>query len=418
MDFPLRFSSKLRTTIALPTSKSLSARALIVRALSGEACDLTGISDCDDTRALLAGIDCSKPTADGAEATIDIGAAGTAMRFLTAFYAARPGEARLLTGTERMQQRPIGLLVEALRQLGADIEYVQEEGYPPLRIRGKQLNGGKLSIPATTSSQYVSALLMIAPTLTHGLQLTLEGPIASRPYIEMTLGLMQEWGVESQWDEQTISIAPQRYTRQKPFDIEPDWSAASYWYSLVALSPDAEARVVLPKLEFASLQGDSFCAYIFRELGVHSMFAGDRLILTKKPFSPSGVLEIDFAQVPDLAQTVVVCCTMLGQAFHFTGLHSLKIKETDRLAALTTELAKYGHRLTSPTEGTLAFSPADSCPVAPHAPISIATYDDHRMAMAFAPTAYRYSHLTILHPEVVSKSYPNFWQDLAKISAS
>lgn len=408
MTFPLTFSDQLRCTIDLPTSKSLSARALIVRALSQLPCELKGLSDCDDTRAVQAALEHHPPL-------VDIGAAGTAMRFLTAFYALRSGEEHTLTGTARMQERPIGQLVEALRDLGADIEYLNLEGFPPLRIRGRALEGGALRIAATTSSQYISALLMIAPQLAKGLQLTLEGKIASRPYIEMTLGLMREWGVESHWEGNTISIAPQAYQRTESFTIEADWSAASYWYSLVALSPDPETRVVLPHLHFASWQGDSHCATLFRELGVHTMLSGEKLVLTKRPFTPRGVLEIDFSQVPDLAQTLVVACAMLGQAFHFTGLRSLKIKETNRVAALQNELRKFGIQVVEPAEGELLFMPTNTASVPTNTPISIATYDDHRMAMAFAPTAYRYSQVSIEQPEVVSKSYPHFWNDLAQL---
>lgn len=409
MTFPLSFTPTPQVRISLPTSKSISARALILRALSAQPCKLKKLSVCDDTQVL-------KTALKQRSSTIDVKAAGTAMRFLTAFYATRVGQEHLLTGTARMRQRPIGLLVEALRKLGAEIDYVEQEGFPPLRIRGCQLTGGALSIPASTSSQYISALLMIAPTLSQGLQLTLEGEIASRPYIEMTLGLMAEWGVHAKWDGACITVPAGSYVREEPFQIEPDWSAASYWYSLLALCPSQEASVVLPGLEFASWQGDSFCAHIFTSLGVHSMFAHDRLVLSKFPQDTSGVLEIDFTHVPDLAQTVVVCCAMLGQAFRFKGLQSLKIKETNRTAALITELAKFGHRLHEPSEGELTFDPAESTPLPPDTPIAIATYEDHRMAMAFAPAAYRYSQLTILNPEVVSKSYPGFWDDLAKVS--
>lgn len=409
MHFPLSFTPTPQVSIVLPTSKSISARALILRALSLSPCSLRGISDCDDTQVLRRAL-------RNRARKIDVGASGTAMRFLTAYWSTQVGEEHVLTGTARMQQRPIRLLVEALRTLGADIEYLGQEGYPPLRIRGRQLQGGDLSIPASTSSQYISALLMIAPTLTDGIELTLEGEIASQPYIEMTLGLMYEWGVRAQWEGQTIRVPSAAYRREELFRIEPDWSAASYWYSLLALCPSPEASVVLPGLEFASWQGDSYCAHLFQALGIHSMFAGNRLVLSKMEQDISGVLQIDFTHTPDLAQTLVVCCVMLGQAFHFKGLQSLKIKETDRIAALITEVGKFGHCLTEPAEGQLAFDPRESMPLPTDTPIAIATYEDHRMAMAFAPAAYRYSHLTILHPEVVSKSYPRFWDDLAKIA--
>lgn len=398
---------KLSTTIVLPTSKSISARALIVNALAERSCVLEGLSDCDDTKAALRALDENTHT-------IDVGAAGTAMRFLTAYYSTRVGEEHVITGTERMKHRPIAILVDALRQLGADIEYVGEEGFPPLLIRGCQLRGGHITVKASVSSQYISALLMLGPTLSEGLHLTLEGEIASRPYIEMTLRLMRGVGAEVEFSGHDIFVTPGAYCRTAPFHVEPDWSAASYWYELVALCPDAEARVVLPGLRAESLQGDSICARFFEQLGVHTEFASDGAVLTKDGCNTPASLTLDFNGCPDLAQTFVVTAAVLGIPFRFTGLESLKIKETDRIAALIAEMTKLGVKLYENVPGGLAYDGPDENFFSMHAHEHpcIATYEDHRMAMAFAPAAYLHDGLDIEHPEVVSKSYPNFWDDL------
>lgn len=410
----------LRTTVALPTSKSISARALIVNALAATPCALLGLSDCDDTKAVLRALD------ENAR-TVDIGAAGTAMRFLAAYYCTRVGETHLLTGTERMKHRPIGILVDALRQLGADIEYAGEAGFPPLLIRGRKLRGGHITVKASVSSQYISALLMLGPTFSEGLHLTLEGEIASRPYILMTLRLMEQFGAETEFVGQDIRVRPGRYSRTAPYSVEPDWSAASYWYELVALSPDADARVVLPGLRAESLQGDSICAEYFTHFGVQTEFTPEGAVLTKKtalaaslsPLTTSvatpstSVVTLDFCDCPDLAQTFVVTAAMQNRPFRFTGLKSLKIKETDRVAALIAEAAKLGKTLYESADGELAYDgPKAEEQGSGGAPLSIATYEDHRMAMAFAPAAYLHDGLTIEHPEVVSKSYPGFWDDL------
>lgn len=402
----IQLSPSLQGEVVLPTSKSVSARALIINALSAVPCALYGISDCDDTRAVVAALR-DNP------AVVDIGAAGTAMRFLTAYYATREGETHVLTGSERMQQRPIGILVEALRSLGADIEYAGEDGFPPLRIRGRRLRGGTLPIAASTSSQYLSALLMIAPTLEAGLTLQLQGEVASAPYLRMTLSLMAAFGVEGVWEKGEIRVAPSTYRRTAPYVVEPDWSAASYWFELVALSPDPAASIVLRDLSTESVQGDKACAALFETLGVASQttFVGLEL---RKSVPRSEVLDIDFADCPDLAQTFVVAAAMLGRSFRFSGLKTLKIKETDRIAALIHELQKYGLTLRDEGEGCLLYEaqPADRQSIL-QAQVEVATYDDHRMAMAFAPTAYCVAALSVQHPEVVSKSYPDFWQHLA-----
>lgn len=410
----INLPARLQGTISLPTSKSISARALTISALTGGT-QPQGLSDCDDTHALQAAI-AHRP------AIIDIGAAGTAMRFGTALFACTPGE-HVLTGSPRMLERPIGLLVDALRSLGADITYEGTEGFPPLRVNGHPLKGGHTTIPASVSSQYISALLMIAPTMTEGLTLTLEGEIASRPYIDMTLAIMKAYGAQADWtaEGQAIRVAAGGY-RPTEWTVEPDWSAASYWYEMVALSDDAEACICLKGLRAESLQGDSCISQIFLPLGVKTTFTEEGAVLTKTAAVES--LDFDFTHCPDLAQTVVATCAMMGVAFHFNGLKSLKIKETDRIVALQTELRKLGvevaadnESMTLTTDAAALFKSRLRLEIAP-ASTPIATYADHRMALAFAPCAYRFPGLAIAHPEVVSKSYPAFWADLERVGAT
>ncbi len=410
----INLPARLQGTISLPTSKSISARALTISALTGGT-QPQGLSDCDDTHALQAAI-AHRP------AIIDIGAAGTAMRFGTALFACTPGE-HVLTGSPRMLERPIGLLVDALRSLGADITYEGTEGFPPLRVKGHPLKGGHTTIPASVSSQYISALLMIAPTMTEGLTLTLEGEIASRPYIDMTLAIMKAYGAQADWtaEGQAIRVAAGGY-RPTEWTVEPDWSAASYWYEMVALSDDAEACICLKGLRAESLQGDSCISQIFIPLGVKTTFTDEGAVLTKTAAVES--LDFDFTHCPDLAQTVVATCAMMGVAFHFNGLKSLKIKETDRIVALQTELRKLGvevaadnESMTLTTDAAALFKSRLRLETA-QASTPIATYADHRMALAFAPCAYRFPGLAIAHPEVVSKSYPAFWADLERVGAT
>lgn len=404
----MKLPHHLQATITLPSSKSICNRALIIAALSGKQTQLHNLSDCDDTRVLVRAL-------QREEEVIDIMAAGTAMRFATAYFSATPGT-HTVTGTARMRQRPIGVLVAALRQLGAEIEYVDAEGFPPLRIQGKPLKGGSISLPANVSSQYISALLMIGPTLAEGLCLHLEGTIISRPYIDMTISLMRQFGAQAAWtDDATIRVAPQPYRPLQAFSVESDWSAASYWYELVALSPDPEARIVLPYLFQDSLQGDSRIQELFRPLGVHTAFTPEGVVLTKAKMDAPAVLRLDLSEQPDLAQTLVVTCAMLRQPFHFTGLQTLKIKETDRITALRTELKKMGILVSEVRDSELFCSDFGATALPPNAFVSIDTYDDHRMAMAFAPCALCYPALRINHPEVVSKSYPAFWQHLENL---
>lgn len=391
----------IRASVQLPASKSISNRALILNALSYSPYDIQNLSDCDDTEVMIRALNSNS-------SDFDIKAAGTAMRFLTAFLSKIIGE-WTITGTERMKNRPIKLLVDALNSLGARIEYIEKEGYPPLRIFGSALQGGEISLDGGVSSQYISALLMIAPLMENGLTLNLEGNIISRPYINLTLQLMEQFGVKSTWNGQTIKILPQEY---KPihFTVESDWSAASYWYSMMALSKNAEIEL----LGFFknSLQGDAAGAKLFIQLGVGTTFT-DRGVLLKHNGNVTKKLSYNFVNEPDLAQTFVVVCVLLNIPFRFTGLQTLKIKETDRIEALKTELRKLGYLLTDSNNSILEWN-GERCE--PEADPVIATYEDHRMAMAFAPAALVLSQgIKIADPGVVTKSYPAYWDDLREI---
>ncbi len=396
----------LDATVALPASKSISNRALIICALAGGQCLPDNLSDCDDTSVIIRAMN------DMPE-TIDIKAAGTAMRFMTAFLAATPKGTHVLTGTERMKHRPIKLLVDALLQLGADISYEGEPGYPPLRIRGQQLSGGVLEIAGNMSSQYISALLMIGPVLSKGLELHLKGEIISRPYIDLTLWTMREFGADAEWTAvDTITVHPKPYA-QMPYLIENDWSAASYWYEMIALTRQRDAEVRLEGLMDGSKQGDSSVRYIFSLLGVKTIFD------SKEPGKTTTVtlrknghcvprLEYDFVNSPDLAQTFVVTCALMDVPFHFTGLQTLKIKETDRIEALKTEMRKLGFVIRDRNNSELIWN-REYCE--PEALPAIDTYEDHRMALAFSPVSLL-RPIAINNPHVVTKSYPQFWHDL------
>ena len=398
MQIKVTAPAKIHTTIQLPSSKSISNRALIINALGNGTHHPENLSDCDDTRVMIRALNDDKET-------IDIMAAGTAMRFLTTYLSVTPGT-RIITGTERMQQRPIQVLVNALRELGADIEYVANDGFPPLRITGRELRKDTISLPGNVSSQYISALLMIAPVLTNGLTIRLTGDIISRPYINLTLQLMNDFGVRAEWtDDHRLKVEPQAY-HSIPFYVESDWSAASYWYQIVALSKEAE--VTLPGLFKDSYQGDSQVAGIFRSLGVETIYK-DKAVILKKNGKSVERLDYDFINQPDLAQTFVVTCALLNIPFRFSGLQSLKIKETDRMAALITEMRKLGYILHE-TDGSVLSWEGERCTTEEHPAID--TYEDHRMAMAFAPTCLALPEILINNPQVVSKSYPRYWEDL------
>ena len=408
MIYTVKAPETLDAQVALPASKSISNRALIISALAGSTTLPQNLSGCDDTEVTVAAL---RDNPD----VIDIKAAGTAMRFLTAYLAVTPG-CHTITGTERMKHRPIKVLVDALRYLGADITYVGEEGFPPLRINGRTLEGGHLSMPGNVSSQYISALLMIAPVLKNGLTLHLEGEIISRPYIDLTLSLMAAYGADAEWsDMDTITVRPKPYV-VRPYLIENDWSAASYWYEMMAICGTPDSRVALDGLADGSRQGDSSVRYIFSLLGVNTTFA------VPKSDTPTSVtlrctgrrlprLEYDFVNSPDLAQTFVVCCVAMDIKFRFTGLQTLKIKETDRIEALKTELRKFGYVIND-VDGRELVWDGERCE--PDANPVVSTYDDHRMALAFAPLAFKLGQVRIEHPQVVTKSYPSYWDDLRK----
>ena len=406
----------MRAEVILPASKSISNRALIIHALASGGrvrkeqlgTVLRNISDCDDTFVMVRALT-EMPD------TIDIMAAGTAMRFLTAYLSVTPGT-HIITGTERMRHRPIGILVDALRQLGAQVEYAGEEGFPPLRITGDRHKGGRLELPGNVSSQYISALLMIGPVMGEGLTLSLTGNVVSRPYIEMTLSIMRDFGAKAEWtSDHEMKVMPGGY-QTIPYLIENDWSASSYWYQMMALTEDKAPSIVLPALFAKSLQGDSAISRIFRPLGIETTFEKDAEGVERVRLSRSGTpcssMDYDFVNQPDLAQTLVVTCAMLGIPFRFTGLQSLKIKETDRIRALRTELRKLGYDIQEQDDSILYWN-GERCEAQENP--SIDTYEDHRMAMAFAPCAMKLGRLRINNPEVVSKSYPAFWEDLKKV---
>ena len=407
MQYEIKAPQVLNQTIKLPASKSISNRALIIHALSGGAILPDNLSDCDDTTVIIDALQ-NNPH------EINIKAAGTAMRFMTAFLSVKDGEEHVLTGTERMKHRPIGVLVDALRHLGADIKYAGEEGFPPLRIKGRKLEGGLLEVPGNISSQYISALLMIGPTLKNGLTLRLTGDVISRPYIDLTLWTMREFGADADWsDFETISVAPKPY-KERNYYIENDWSAASYWYEMMALSTHEDDEIRLEGLMDGSKQGDSSVRYIFSLLGVKSTFE------SRKEGVPTTVtlrhtnrcvprLEYDFVNSPDLAQTFVVCCALKNVHFHFTGLSTLKIKETDRIEAMKKEMRKLGYVIHDKNNSELIWD-GERC--MPEIEGGIDTYEDHRMALSFAPASLCIEGLSINNPQVVTKSYPHFWEDI------
>ena len=406
MRYNITAPKALNLTVQLPASKSISNRALIIHALSGSDVLPENLSDCDDTEVIVKALE-DNPY------EINIKAAGTAMRFMTAYLATRNGEEHVITGTERMKHRPIHILVDALRRLGADIDYLGEEGFPPLRIKGRQLEGGQLEVPGNVSSQFISALLLIGPCLRDGLTLRLTGDIISRPYIDLTLWMIREFGADADWSGYDTIAVGGSYKKRTYF-IENDWSAASYWYEMMALSKQEGNVLRLEGLMDGSKQGDSSVRYIFSLLGVKSTFGTtEEGVPTTVTLRHSGRcvprLEYDFVNSPDLAQTFVVCCLMLGVPFYFSGLSTLKIKETDRIEAMKNEARKLGFVLHDKNNSELYWDGERS---EPQADTAIDTYEDHRMALAFAPAAFRMESLRINNPQVVSKSYPHFWEDI------
>ncbi|MEW6469774.1 MAG: 3-phosphoshikimate 1-carboxyvinyltransferase [Bacteroidota bacterium] len=399
----------IRGTVKLPSSKSESNRVLIIQSLCGDKFEITNLSEAQDSRSLKEILEKDRQYNFG-EVTYDVGAAGTTMRFLTALFANKPGT-RILTGSERMKKRPIKILVDALRQIGADIAYMEEEGYPPLKIKGKELMGGEIEIDGSVSSQYISALLMIAPTLPKGLILKFKGDVASRPYINMTLKIMEHFGVGGIWHDDSISVSPQSYfiKDETKYTVEADWSSASYWYAIAALRRGSE--IALEGLKKESMQGDAVLHDLYRFFGVNTEFLPNGIKLTTVEYKPER-FGFDFNDSPDIAQTVGVTAAALNIPILCKGLHTLKLKETDRALALKKELAKIGVELEIISDDAAHIHPEKRNA---QAQSSFATYEDHRMAMSFAALACVYPSVRIEHPEVVKKSYPGFWNDLKSV---
>lgn len=398
MDIQLQLKGALKSTaITITGSKSESNRLLLLQALY-PAITISNLSESDDSEAMQKAL-------SGNDEVIDIHHAGTAMRFLTAYYAIQEGKEVVLTGSSRMKERPIGVLVDALRSLGAKIEYTENEGFPPLKITGQKLLKNKIVIKAGVSSQYITALLLIAAKLENGLELILDGEITSRPYIEMTLSLLNQVGIENRFEGNVINVIPKSEIASlaSKIVVESDWSSASYFYSIAALAKE-NFSITLSSYKKNSLQGDSALAIIYKALGVETVFEENTILLSKS--SVSKEVKLDLNDTPDIAQTIAVTCFGLGIACTLTGLHTLKIKETDRLEALKTEMEKLGARITV-TNDSLILEASGVI----NSDVAIATYNDHRMAMAFAPLAIKVP-LNILDADVVSKSYPAFWGDL------
>lgn len=394
------------TPISLPASKSICNRVLTIVALSDGVGDVYNVSDCDDTNAIINAITMHQK----GEKYINIGAAGTAMRFMTAMLALRTKATVTIDGSARMRKRPIKELVDVLCQLGAKIEYAGEsDSCPPLLIHQAPMRGGTVSINGSISSQYISALMMIAPGLSEGLTINITGGLVSRPYVEMTAAIMRDFGAQVMCTDNQITIKQGDY-QSRTYSVENDWSAASYWYEIRSLIPDVNLR--LASLHKNSTQGDSKVAEIFKLFGVETEYTSDGVLLTYNPKSVAERIDIDLQNQPDLAQTIVVTACLKGIPFRISGLSTLRIKETDRISALISQLAKLGYTVRETEDATLeSDSVRRSCDKAP----AIETFDDHRMAMAFAPASIVVPGITIEDAEVVSKSYPKYWEHLKLI---
>ena len=394
------------TPISLPASKSICNRVLTIVALSDGVSDVYNVSDCDDTNAIINAITMHQK----GEKYINIGAAGTAMRFMTAMLALRTKATVTIDGSARMRKRPIKELVDVLCQLGAKIEYAGEsDSCPPLLIHQAPMRGGTVSINGSISSQYISALMMIAPGLSNGLTINITGRLVSRPYVEMTAAIMRDFGAQVLCTDNQITIKQGDY-QSRTYSVENDWSAASYWYEIRSLIPDVNLR--LASLHKNSTQGDSKVAEIFKLFGVETEYTSDGVLLTYNPKSVAERIDIDLQNQPDLAQTIVVTACLKGIPFRISGLSTLRIKETDRISALISQLAKLGYTVRETEDATLeSDSVRRSCDKAP----AIETFDDHRMAMAFAPASIVVPGITIEDAEVVSKSYPKYWEHLKLI---
>ena len=388
-------------SIAISGSKSETNRLLLLQALY-PIIGIENTSNSDDSLTM-------RDALQSKENSIDVHHAGTAMRFLTAYFATQNQCEIILTGSSRMKERPVKILVEALQELGADITYLENHGFPPLKIKGRLLTKHQVRLSANVSSQYISALLLIGASLENGIELTLEGEITSIPYINMTLELLQSIGIKTSFNENKIRVAPHPQLIPKTITIESDWSSASYFYAMIALS-DVGTNITLSSYKPSSLQGDSMLVELFSEFGVTTHFNEDStMVLTKESIPTKQHFEFNLNKVPDIAQTIAVCCLGMGVSCHLTGLQTLKIKETDRLLALYNELSKLGATIQI-TEDSLTLGITDTI----KENCSIATYQDHRMAMAFAPLAIKVP-LVIEEAEVVSKSFPSFWNDLEKL---
>ncbi len=401
MDYRVFAPEKVVYEVGLPASKSVSNRALIINALSRSKANITNVARCDDTDAMVAAL------SDMTATEVNIGAAGTAMRFLTAYFSVQEGREVLLDGSERMRHRPIKILVEALRLCGADIEYVGDEGFPPLLIKGKRLKSKVARIPGNVSSQYISAILMVAPLIDGLERVSLVQEVISRPYIDMTLELMRQYGVKTHWEDNDIVLETGSGYAPTDFLVENDWSAASYWFQIQSLLP--KSCVSLYGLFPISTQGDSALAGLFESMGVACNWRGTYLDLRVDTSAVVQKLEMNLIENPDLAQTIVVTACLLDIPFHIEGLQTLKIKETDRIEALRTQLLKMGYPLTVGDDLSLSW---DGTKCVAEETIDISTFDDHRMAMAFAPAAVKFPGIVIKNAEVVSKSYPEYWNHL------
>lgn len=393
-------SNHIIRNIKVTGSKSESNRILLLQALYSNI-DIENISNSDDAQVMAKGL-----AIENGE--VDIHHAGTAMRFLTAYFATQEGKDVVLTGSQRMTERPIGVLVDALKELGAEISYVNNEGYPPLKITGKKIIKNKVTLPANISSQYISALLLNAAKLENGLELALVGKITSVPYIKMTLALLTQLGIENSFEGNSIKVFSKKAVDKQTLIVESDWSSASYFYSIAALS-EIGSKIGLSSYKEESLQGDSVLAEIYKKFGVDTVFINNKIELHKVKEPQIELLEWDLSNAPDIAQTIAVTCFGLQMPCYLTGLHTLKIKETDRLEALDVELSKLGAAITV-TDKTLRLKAT----TAMNADVAIDTYNDHRMAMAFAPLALK-TTIFINNAEVVSKSFPDFWSDMATL---
>lgn len=401
MDYRIIAPERVVGDIDLPASKSISNRALIINALAGGGSFISNVANCDDTDAMVSAL--SEDAAD----YVNIGAAGTAMRFLTAYFAVQGNRSVLLDGSERMRHRPIGVLVNALRSCGACIEYECEEGFPPLRITGGVLSSHEITVSGNVSSQYISALLMIAPLIDGMERVKLTDNVISRPYIDITLSLMAQFGVKTHWDGNDVVIEKGTGYKKVDFTVENDWTAASYWFQIQSLL--CESQITLCGLFADSSQGDSAVARLFEPFGVWCLRIGNNLGLCSDKAALHDFVEMNLIENPDLAQTIVVTACLLERPFHITGLQTLKIKETDRIEALRSQLLKLGYVITVGEDLSLSWDgtkcDVDEC-------IMIETFEDHRMAMAFAPAAIKFPGIIIKNAEVVSKSYPDYWNHL------